>query len=46
MTQIKIAYTLTDEAPLCNLLFLPIVQTFTATAGIESPLRHFFSSRI
>jgi isocitrate dehydrogenase len=32
----KIAYTLTDEAPLlATYSFLPIVQAFTATAGIE-----------
>jgi isocitrate dehydrogenase len=32
----KIAYTLTDEAPLlATYSFLPIVQSFTATAGIE-----------
>jgi isocitrate dehydrogenase len=32
----KIVYTLTDEAPLlATYSFLPIVQTFTATAGIE-----------
>ena len=32
----KIVYTLTDEAPLlATYSFLPIVQAFTATAGIE-----------
>jgi isocitrate dehydrogenase len=31
----KIAYTLTDEAPLLATYLLPIVQAFTATAGIE-----------
>jgi isocitrate dehydrogenase len=32
----KIFYTLTDEAPmLATYSFLPIVQTFTETAGIE-----------
>jgi isocitrate dehydrogenase len=32
----KITYTLTDEAPaLATYSFLPIVQAFTKTAGIE-----------
>ena len=36
MTQSKIIYTLTDEAPwLATAAFLPIVRTFAAPAGIE-----------
>ena len=36
MTQSKIIYTLTDEAPwLATAAFLPIVRTFTAPAGVE-----------
>lgn len=32
----KIVYTLTDEAPfLATCSFLPIIQTFTAPAGVE-----------
>ena len=36
----KIVYTLTDEAPLlATYSFLPIVQEFTATAGIAIETR-------
>jgi len=40
MTKSKIFYTLTDEAPLlATYSLLPIVQAFTATAGIEIETR-------
>ena len=38
--QVTIIYTLTDEAPaLATYSFLPIVRTFTASAGIDIETR-------
>jgi isocitrate dehydrogenase len=42
-TKSKIVYTLTDEALVVTYSSLPIVQAFTATAGIEMETKTFTS---